>query len=1402
MKRSLFTQRLKQTLLAVPACALMLGAAQAGTTVGLNFQQWYYDSGNTPQTIGSCNGYSAYNATGLPVTAKAFGVGSASWFNTDPMGSQYNADPINQVCTFAGATTFAGGLSCNVNAPKGAHASGVGCPFASGITFPSYAPGVWTTPGENELYWGNILGDDGNPFSVSVTGLAAKFPSGYVIQSMAAHGGYSAQTNLPSVDFTDGTTTYTAAYQIKIVQNGLAAQWPYSTVGISDPSAVFTADTIYLNSRNDGTGLQSPLAGFIITDQPVVTQTAPASTVTTPGATFVLTSAAIGIGTLSYQWQHAGTNLTGANATLPNYTNSSATTTDSGSYQVLVTSSSFPSITATGSVLTVAVHAAVTSTWDTNTATAGAQDGSGTWSVAGTNWWTGSANDVFYPNDSAIFGAGGTGTYTVTLGDNVSANSITFSSGGYTITNTSGQTLTLSGSPTITATTNGTITVPVTVVNAFVKAGAGYLTLSGGLTSTNNNGVVTAGTLEILAGPNTPFVVTNGATYKIGYSTGGGYANSAVKIYGDGTAAITGFYIKGGTTYNVQNVPTLLGAPTTIRQYGTGLASMGTFDINGTGLSCTVPASGSIIDANIQMVNYGYGMSLTVAAGTSTTTGDLVINGPLNVNAGNGVYGLVKYGNGSLRLNGAATSTNCALSIRSGSALCGIDNCIGTNAFLDIRAGATIDLYGTSQTVSNATLAGILKMTINKGGSPNSSKLNSWSSAPSLGGTLVVTNVGGTLTLGDTFTLFPVAGSSGFTNLILPTLSNGLAWLNNSAVDGTIQVITGSVPPTIVTDLTGTTNYAYVGGSRTITITVTGDPTLRYTWLKNGVTPVGTDSPTLTLTALTLGSSGNYACTVTNNYAPPAYSQTDYLQVVTPSLATGTAIQDGPMSLWPLNETTAGTAYDYAAGHNGTQNGTLTLGATGPVPPTYAGFDAGTKAYQFDGTSAYVDCGTAPSLSGTTDFTVEAWINTTNAAGGSTIIQQRSPTGFNGEYILGLNSSGTAHFTIFGGGNTQYTLNTPVGARRVNDGKWHHVAAVRSGLNGYLYVDGSLVASATGTAIAPLDATIATYIGADVRSSTSYFNGQICNVAVYGTALSGTRVGEHAATGVLGTGPLKLNIVSGGWIEDSKPVGSPVDGQNFGTTWLATSTDGASLTRTGAVQFASGAQIAIPPNPAFNAATGTICFWMLTPTPPAGTGMMLVDRRTSAGMVIVLDGTPSGGIDVQYNGNPSFASGGNVIDGNWHHVAVTYDQTASGSVAVYIDGTLQTSQANTAAWSWPTTQQIELGRSHDTYWQEYGGQMDDYRIYNRALTATEIGIIGTAATSDTLVDTTALQLRYNFGTAGVGKGLAWPQIGVLYSSPVLGPTAVWSTNNTTTATYPFLPPYAVTNSALFYQLKQ
>ena len=69
-------------MLAVPAAALMLGAAQAASTIGLNFQDWYYS-----------NGGAGYQTTGMPVTATAFGVAAANWFSTPPLSCNSWDDP-------------------------------------------------------------------------------------------------------------------------------------------------------------------------------------------------------------------------------------------------------------------------------------------------------------------------------------------------------------------------------------------------------------------------------------------------------------------------------------------------------------------------------------------------------------------------------------------------------------------------------------------------------------------------------------------------------------------------------------------------------------------------------------------------------------------------------------------------------------------------------------------------------------------------------------------------------------------------------------------------------------------------------------------------------------------------------------------------------------------------------------------------------------------------------------------------------------------------------------------------------------------------------------------------------------------------------------------------------------
>ena len=507
-----------------------------------------------------------------------------------------------------------------------------------------------------------------------------------------------------------------------------------------------------------------------------------------------------------YQWQFNGTNI--PNATNASYTIASVSTNDLGNYTVIANS-----VTSAPAILVMTAPA-----------------GSGVWTnLAGGSWTVSN-------NWSGGLIAGGTDAAADFSTLNLAANRTVSLNGARTVgtlvfddlnpttkhnwtlsTGTAGP-LTLatsSGTPNIAikSATNTTSAV-LAGTQGFTKTGSGYLTLSGAGTFTGTVSV-NAGTLEVQSkSGDTAYTVAQGATLKLGYGTGGGYASTGLTISGNGASATTGLYLIGGQSYNASGQIVLQAAPTTIRQYGSGLAGIGTFDINGNGLWCTAAASGSAIDANIQMVSRGYGMSMQIDAGTNTATGDLTINGPLSV----GNLGFYKRGGGSLVLKGAATASNTALNIQGGTVICGLANCIGANATVPISSGASLLLGGFNQTaaslnaaagstlsfggastltVANATLAGALQVAVNKGGTSSSSQLIVTGNPLTYGGSLVVNNLStNTLAMGDTFTLFSASSYSGaFTSISSsPPLPVGMVWnTSNLSVNGTISIATNSV---------------------------------------------------------------------------------------------------------------------------------------------------------------------------------------------------------------------------------------------------------------------------------------------------------------------------------------------------------------------------------------------------------------------------------------------------------------------------------------------------------------------------------------------------------------------------------------------------------------------------------
>lgn len=201
----------------------------------------------------------------------------------------------------------------------------------------------------------------------------------------------------------------------------------------------------------------------------------------------------------------------------------------------------------------------------------------------------------------------------------------------------------------------------------------------------------------------------------------------------------------------------------------------------------------------------------------------------------------------------------------------------------------------------------------------------------------------------------------------------------------------------------------------------------------------------------------------------------------------------------PVGSTVATNSGSRGTAANAAYNGGAQV-VTGPRPSAFSGFATNNNAASFssNGVAGWLACGTNASLTGSTDFSVSAWIKTTDTSVG-TIIQQRDATanGYNGEYKLLMNADGTLEFFIYNGG-FQFDI---VSTATVNDGNWHQVVAGRQGTNGFIYLDTAQVASGSGTVVS-LNGALLTYVGRDMRDSLEAFNGSIDEVAIYTSALN------------------------------------------------------------------------------------------------------------------------------------------------------------------------------------------------------------------------------------------------------------------------------------------------------------
>lgn len=519
--------------------------------------------------------------------------------------------------------------------------------------------------------------------------------------------------------------------------------------------------------------------------------------------------------------------------------------------------------------------------------------------------------------------------------------------------------------------------------------------------------------------------------------------------------------------------------------YGGGVATLALGATNYDGTVHDGSFSGSI-QGNVALVKIGPGTQ--ILGGANTFTGPTTLS------------------NGTLLVNGSLAAGS-AVTVTAGATLGGQ----GTiNGVATVQTGATLKPGQNNETATlslnkNLNLGGTASFVLNRTNAQNSSRVAGISTLTK-GGALVVINVGPAPQLGDTFTLFAATNSVGsFTSVSLPPLDPGLAW--STTDEFTTLTVTAPTAPAMVLDPQSRT--VLVGGQVEFFGTASGSQPQSYQWLFNEAPLSGETNRTLRYAPVQSLHAGNYRLVVTNE-AGSVTSTIATLTVTVPAAGSlaSEILADSPLGYWRLGESSGLTAFDSFGLNDGTYSN-ATLG----LPGALVG-DANT-AVDFEPTNDSRVTIANPAtfdFSGTTPFTLEAWINLRGlpASAARLFTNRRTPaSGGAAGYGFGIVGTNTLRFTAYG----IVDANLTVGTFATN--QWYHLACVRSGTTVQFYLNGLPVGSPIAvSSIAASGQPLQLGRNPQVDLGEEEVQGRIDEAVVFNSALSASRIAAHYSTGL------------------------------------------------------------------------------------------------------------------------------------------------------------------------------------------------------------------------------------------------------------------------------------------------
>ncbi|MDB5181882.1 MAG: 5-Nucleotidase domain protein [Candidatus Saccharibacteria bacterium] len=461
-----------------------------------------------------------------------------------------------------------------------------------------------------------------------------------------------------------------------------------------------------------------------------------------------------------------------------------------------------------------------------------------------------------------------------------------------------------------------------------------------------------------------------------------------------------------------------------------------------------------------------------------------------------------------------------------------------------------------------------------------------------------------------------------------------------------------------------------------------------------------------------------YNRAINTNEAKALYEQYDS----TVQLGSG---QDGLVGHWKLD----GNAKDATPYSN---NGIV----TGAVPASDRKGKSG-SAYAFSANTDTIVIPSSPVLN-TPVFTYTAWVRPTSIATNSTIIGSASAGG--PQFILQA-STGRLYL------NKQNVVSIDGTSSVVPLNTWTHVA-VSYDASGYyvIYING-VEQPTLGASPNPQTFTFSNFKLGMKHTTTESFVGSIDDVRIYNRVLSGSEVQEmsqsydsqinvnSAPTTTAVSGNISQGLVGYWPFSGNAKDATPYSGNGTLVNAPALTADRKGrLSSAYNFVYGSSQEIAIPDSPALSP-TGalTLSAWFKGSvantsyaTSGALAGLVVKDIGGSTAQnpiygFTVTSGTLNFVANNSSNVQASISSSG-LIDNTWYHAVGTFDGT---NIRLYVNGQFKSSATQTNLDN--STGPLRIGRQKSGFDRFFNGDIDDVRVYDRALSLAEVQALYTSA---------------------------------------------------------------------------